>query len=158
MSASELQALSMAAVAAVLFALVGAVFFAIAFVIMRALSPFSIRKEIEQDQNKALAVLIGSVLLGIALIVAAALEGEAAGAPVTTGGLGWGALLHGLVVSVLFALVGLVLFGASFFVATRVLPFSVRKEIEEDHNVALALVLGAVNVGLGLIVAAAVRG
>ena len=39
------------------------------------ITPFSIRKEIEEDQNVSLAVLIGAVLLGIAWIVGAAVHG-----------------------------------------------------------------------------------
>jgi hypothetical protein len=34
-----------------------------------------VRKEIEQDQNIALSVIIGSVMIGIAMIVAAAIHG-----------------------------------------------------------------------------------
>jgi len=53
----------------------GMVFFAIAFYIIVKISPFSIRKEIEEDQNTSLAILIGSVILGIALIVSSAIHG-----------------------------------------------------------------------------------
>jgi uncharacterized membrane protein YjfL (UPF0719 family) len=42
---------------------------------MTKVAPFSVRKEIEEDQNTALAVLMGSVILGIAIIVAAAVQG-----------------------------------------------------------------------------------
>jgi putative membrane protein len=38
------------------------------------ISPFSIRKEIEIDQNTSLAILIGSAIIGIAIIVAAAIH------------------------------------------------------------------------------------
>jgi uncharacterized membrane protein YjfL (UPF0719 family) len=38
-------------------------------------TPFSIRKEIEEDQNIALGIVIGAMLLGIALIIAAAING-----------------------------------------------------------------------------------
>lgn len=54
---------------------VGVAMFALAFWIMAKLSPFSIRKEIEQDQNVAMAVIMAAVILGIALIVAAAIHG-----------------------------------------------------------------------------------
>ena len=37
--------------------------------------PFSIRKEIEDDQNTALGIVIGSMLIGIAIIIAAAIQG-----------------------------------------------------------------------------------
>jgi putative membrane protein len=54
---------------------IGLAFFAIAFAIIVKISPFSVRKEIEEDQNTSLAILIGSVIIGIALIVAAAIHG-----------------------------------------------------------------------------------
>ncbi|HKV38057.1 MAG TPA: DUF350 domain-containing protein [Blastocatellia bacterium] len=54
---------------------IGLIFFAIAFGIIVKISPFSIRKEIEDDQNTSLAILIGSVFLGIAIIVSAAIHG-----------------------------------------------------------------------------------
>jgi Domain of Unknown Function (DUF350). len=57
------------------FALIGLFFFAVAFWIIVKISPFSIRKEIEDDQNTSLAVLIASVIIGIALIIAAAVHG-----------------------------------------------------------------------------------
>jgi putative membrane protein len=62
-------------VTTLVFALVGIVLFALAFLIMVKIAPFSTRKEIEQDQNVALAILIGSVIIGIAMIVASAVHG-----------------------------------------------------------------------------------
>jgi uncharacterized membrane protein YjfL (UPF0719 family) len=60
--------------------------------------------------------------------------------------------------SVVFALIGLVLFGVGFFLMNKVAPFSIRKEIEEDHNTALAIIMAAVILGIALVVAAAVHG
>jgi putative membrane protein len=57
------------------FTLTGLILFAIAFWIIVKVSPFSIRKEIEEDQNIALGIVIASVILGIALIVSAAVHG-----------------------------------------------------------------------------------
>jgi uncharacterized membrane protein YjfL (UPF0719 family) len=57
------------------FSLIGIGLFALAFFIIVKISPFSTRKEIEEDQNTALAILIGSVIIGISLIVAAAVHG-----------------------------------------------------------------------------------
>ena len=53
----------------------GLVVFGIAYWVMVKVAPFSIRKEIEEDQNTALAILMGSVILGLALIISAALHG-----------------------------------------------------------------------------------
>jgi putative membrane protein len=52
----------------------GLIIFGIAFWIIVKISPFSIRKEIEQDQNTSLAVLIGSVILGLAIIISSAIH------------------------------------------------------------------------------------
>lgn len=60
---------------AVVFAFIGMVFFALAFLIIVKVAPFSIRKEIEEDQNTSLGIVIGSVIIGIALILAAAIHG-----------------------------------------------------------------------------------
>lgn len=60
---------------AVIFALLGLVLFAMVWGVIAMLTPFSIRKEIEEDQNIALAVLIGAVFLSIAIILAAAIHG-----------------------------------------------------------------------------------
>ena len=57
------------------FTLIGLVLFAIAFWIIVKVSPFSIRKELEDDQNIALGIVIASVIIGIALIVSAAIHG-----------------------------------------------------------------------------------
>ncbi|HEY2094228.1 MAG TPA: DUF350 domain-containing protein [Thermoanaerobaculia bacterium] len=53
----------------------GLVMFAIAFWIIVMATPFSIRKEIEEDQNISLAILIGSVMLGLAIIIASTIHG-----------------------------------------------------------------------------------
>ena len=50
-------------------------FFALAYLIIDKLTPFSFHKEIIEDKNVALAILLAAVFLGIALIVAAAIHG-----------------------------------------------------------------------------------
>lgn len=57
------------------FAAIGIVLFAVAYWIIIKVSPFSVRKEIEDDQNTALAIVIASIIIGIALIVSAAIHG-----------------------------------------------------------------------------------
>jgi uncharacterized membrane protein YjfL (UPF0719 family) len=59
----------------VIFSLVGIVVFAVAFVVIARLSPFSLRKELEEDQNTALGVLLGSMIIGLSLIISAAIRG-----------------------------------------------------------------------------------
>ena len=57
-----------------------------------------------------------------------------------------------------FALVGILIFALAFFIIVKATPFSMRKEIEEDQNVALAIIVAAMIIGIALIVAAAVGG
>lgn len=57
------------------FVIIGLVFFGISFLLLNLLTPFSIRKEIEEDQNTALGIVIGAMLIGIAIIIAAAISG-----------------------------------------------------------------------------------
>tara|TARA_A100001011_G_scaffold328212_1_gene352766 strand:+ start:430 stop:642 length:213 start_codon:yes stop_codon:yes gene_type:complete len=54
--------------------LVGIVIFAIAFAIMVFISPFSVTKEIEEDQNIALGLIYGSVFIALAIIISAAVS------------------------------------------------------------------------------------
>ncbi|MCC7140413.1 MAG: DUF350 domain-containing protein [Planctomycetes bacterium] len=60
--------------------------------------------------------------------------------------------------AVVFGGLGIVLFLVALKVCVKITPFSLRKEIEEDQNVALGIVLGSVFIAIGLIVAAAVGG
>jgi uncharacterized membrane protein YjfL (UPF0719 family) len=64
-----------AVVTTVVFAAIGVVVFTVAFFLMTKLAPFSIKKEIEQDQNVALAIIMAGVIIGIALIVSGAVSG-----------------------------------------------------------------------------------
>jgi len=60
--------------------------------------------------------------------------------------------------SVSFVLVGLAFFGLTFWLLGSVIKIPIRKEIEEDQNTALGLVLGAVIIGISIIIAAAIHG
>ena len=62
-------------VTTLVFVILGLIVFALAFLVIAKSTPFSVRKEIEEDQNIALAIVIASVILGSALIIAAAVHG-----------------------------------------------------------------------------------
>ena len=67
-------------------------------------------------------------------------------------------LLPVVVTTLVFVVIGLIVFALAFLVIAKATPFSVRKEIEEDQNVALAIVIASVILGSALIIAAAVHG
>jgi putative membrane protein len=62
-----------------------------------------------------------------------------------------------LVASVVFALLGIVVFAVSFVVLDRLTPYSLWREIVERQNTALAMFIGLVSIGLCLIIAAAIH-
>jgi uncharacterized membrane protein YjfL (UPF0719 family) len=61
-------------VAAIIFAGLGIVIFLAAFIVVDRFTPYHLWKEIIEDQNSALAILIGFLALGIAVIIAAAIH------------------------------------------------------------------------------------
>lgn len=72
--------------------------------------------------------------------------------------LGWQHLLQVGIASLLFALLGMVLFAFAFWLIARSVPFSLRKEIEDDQNIALAIVIASVVIGIAMILSAAIHG
>jgi putative membrane protein len=70
----------------------------------------------------------------------------------------WEPFLKAVIASIVYSLIGIVMFAASFLIIRLVTPFSLRKEIEEDHNTALAILIGSVILGLSIIIAAAIGG
>ncbi|RMG94883.1 MAG: DUF350 domain-containing protein [Deltaproteobacteria bacterium] len=66
--------------------------------------------------------------------------------------------IRNVLAALLYSLIGVVLFGVVWLALTRLTPFSIRKEIEEDQNTALGIILGAVILGVALIISAAIGG
>jgi putative membrane protein len=62
-------------VTSILFSVIGLGIYIIGFVVLDKLTPYALWKEICEKQNVALAILVGSGAIGLALIVAAAIHG-----------------------------------------------------------------------------------
>lgn len=60
--------------------------------------------------------------------------------------------------SILFALIGVLVFWICFVIIDKLTPYDLWAEIIEKKNMALAIVVGAMCIAIGLIVAAAVHG
>lgn len=63
-----------------------------------------------------------------------------------------------LLITLAFTGLGLVLFGVAFWLMDRITPFSIRKEIEEDQNNALAIVMASIIIGISLVIMGALLG
>jgi len=65
-------------------------------------------------------------------------------------------LVEVLVTTLIFVAIGIVFFAVAYGILSRV--FNIHKEIEEDHNTALGIVIGSIMIGIAIIIAAAIQG
>ena len=66
-------------------------------------------------------------------------------------------LLTNLLAAAFWALLGIVIFVGAFFLVDRLTPGTMWKELIEDQNTAVAIVMGSIAIALGIIIAAAVN-
>jgi uncharacterized membrane protein YjfL (UPF0719 family) len=64
--------------------------------------------------------------------------------------------LEVFVTTLIFVIMGLVFFTLAYFVLSRI--FDIHKEIEEDHNTALGIVIASIIIGISIIVGMAIQG
>jgi uncharacterized membrane protein YjfL (UPF0719 family) len=64
-----------------------------------------------------------------------------------------GFILNALV----YAVLGIIIFVVSFAILDKLTPYALWKEIVEEKNVALAILVGAMSVGMCIIIASAVH-
>jgi putative membrane protein len=62
-----------------------------------------------------------------------------------------------MITSLLFALMGVVIFWLCFIIIDKITPYNLWEEIVEKQNQALALVVAAMSLGICIIVAAAIH-
>ena len=59
---------------------------------------------------------------------------------------------------VVFSMVGIVLFIGCLYLIEKLTPFSIHHEIIEEHNTSVGIVLGAIIIGMAMIISASVLG
>jgi putative membrane protein len=69
-----------------------------------------------------------------------------------------GLMTSHILAAIIFSAVGLAAFCGSIWVISKIVPFSLRKEIEEDQNTSLGIIIGAMIIGVSIIIAAAIHG
>lgn len=66
-------------------------------------------------------------------------------------------LIPNVLAALVFAALGVLTLIGSFLLVDRVTPYALWKEIVEKQNVALAVLVGALSLGLSIIIAAAIH-
>lgn len=68
-----------------------------------------------------------------------------------------GVQLTNVVNAIVYAAIGIVIFASAFVVIDKLTPYHLWKEIVQEHNTALAILLGAMSIGVCVIIASAVH-
>ena len=66
-------------------------------------------------------------------------------------------MLYNVIAAIVFAVIGIGVFLLSFKVIDRLTPYTLWKEIIEEHNTALAVLIGLIALGISIIIAAAIH-
>jgi len=59
--------------------------------------------------------------------------------------------------TLLYAVVGTIVLVAVIYVVESITEFSIKKEVIEDENISVGIVLGSIIIALGMIISAAIR-
>lgn len=70
-----------------------------------------------------------------------------------SGLINWGFVAN----AIFYSFLGIVIFWLSFLLIDKLTPYHLWKEIIEEHNTALAIVVGAMSLGVCIIIAAAIH-
>ncbi|WP_241562091.1 DUF350 domain-containing protein [Streptomyces hoynatensis] len=133
---------------ALLYGLVGFAVMAVAFVALDLVTPGNLARVVWRERNKGAAVLLGGQMLGVGVVVQAAI-----GASESEEGLGYGLLSTGL-----YGLAGVVVMTGVFAVVAAITPGKMGAMVLEDRDGKphpAAWVQGATYVGTALMVGAA---
>jgi uncharacterized membrane protein YjfL (UPF0719 family) len=64
---------------------------------------------------------------------------------------------HALANALVYSVLGILIFAIAFVLIDKLTPYHLWKEIVENKNVALAILIGALSIGMCIIIAAAVH-
>jgi putative membrane protein len=72
-------------------------------------------------------------------------------------GANFSSLAPNIVAAILFAVLGVATFVASFWIVDRLTPYDLWREVIEEQNVAVAILMGLIGLGLAIVIAAAIH-
>lgn len=126
------------------YGLVGLVLMAVGFALVDVLTPGNLREQVWVERNRNAAVLLASNLVGVGVIVATAIAASEDD---------WGV---GIVSTLAYGLLGLVLMGLSFVVIDAVTPGRLGAVLMEEKPHPAVFVNGASHLAVAAIVAVAI--
>jgi putative membrane protein len=62
-----------------------------------------------------------------------------------------------IVSALIFTVLGIIVFVMTFVVMDKITPYHLWKEIVQEHNIALAILVGAMSIGICIIIASAIH-
>jgi putative membrane protein len=65
--------------------------------------------------------------------------------------------IHAVANALIYSVLGILIFVIAFLMIDKLTPYHLWKEIVEDKNIALAILIGALSIGMCIIIAAAVH-
>jgi putative membrane protein len=63
-----------------------------------------------------------------------------------------------LVSSIVFSVIGIIIFGIGFYILDRITPYKLWTEIVEKQNVAVSIFVGSCAIALGIVIGSAIHG
>ena len=70
----------------------------------------------------------------------------------------WAHFFHLIFQCLIFSFIGLAMFGIAFVMFEKLVKISIKKEIAEDNNTAMGIVMAGMMIAMAIIVAAAISG
>jgi uncharacterized membrane protein YjfL (UPF0719 family) len=66
--------------------------------------------------------------------------------------------INSLIASVVYSAVGMVMLGLGFYIYDKITPWRLWKEVIDEHNIALSIIVAAMVLGISNIIASAITG
>ena len=66
--------------------------------------------------------------------------------------------IHFVANSIIFSFIGMAILALGFFIIDKLTPYTLWREIIEEHNIALAIVVASMTLGISLIIASSIHG
>jgi uncharacterized membrane protein YjfL (UPF0719 family) len=137
-----MNALLVESLAALAYSAVGIVLMALGFVLVDLITPGNLREQIWLQRNRNASILLASNLLGVGIIVAAAIFASENG------------LWRGLASSFIYGLIGLIVMGLAFVLLDLLTPGKLGKLLIEKENHPAVWVSASMHLAVAFVVVA----